>query len=221
MDQIESNIRGKERSSIEEICNNYHRFKNMDINLRKKLVYIIEASILNASIDKALERGLQIYWNSEKFLEQYSNIGYQVKMNLDVNSSVNLNKSNETRFYLIDNLCDYMLIKYLKFLQTKGHIINISTENLNIIAKYISPVKAEKLGYYTALQLNPFINQAYIDELKIRSQQNIKIKFSTLYKCSKCSKSKTQTKEFQTRCGDEGGTLFIFCLVCGHQWKQY
>lgn len=208
MDPIESNIRDKERNLIEAICDNYQRFKDMPFEIRKKLVKNIEISILNASIDKALERGIQVYWNSEKFLEQYSNIGYQVKINLDINSSINCNKKDEIRYYLISNLCDYMIVKYLDL------------PHMDLILKYVSPVQPDKLGYYNALQLNPLINQTYIDELTIRSQQNIKIKYSTMYTCSKCSKSKTQTKEFQTRCGDEGATLFIFCLVCGHQWRQ-
>ena len=68
------NTRNIEKYSIFRFCLNYEVFKKMDLNLQVKLVSMIESSILDASIDKARERNIPVYWNSDDFIEQYSNL---------------------------------------------------------------------------------------------------------------------------------------------------
>lgn len=217
-------IRIVELGLIEEILDNYPKFKKLNSRHKKKIAEIIEKSILKATIDKSIERSIPVYWDSDNFVEQYSNIGYHVKINLDINSEINLNKPEKIRNYLAEQVYLSYLCLYLETLFEKYTNIPFLKISLPIRLKilgFISNFNLKRIGYMNSLELNPNINQVYIDELKLRSQQTIKIKYSQLYKCSKCSNSKTQMREIQTRCLDEGATLFIYCLVCGHNWRQY
>lgn len=221
MDQTK--IRNNEKKILGEICKHSEKYNLLDPNLQKKLIDSIEISILNSAIDKSNQRGISVYWDNELFVEQYSNIGYKVKINLDINSSVNINKPEHVKNYLINNLCDFMQFKLLKTLKIKNFsylLDKLSFNDLDLIAKYFI-IDPENVGYLNSLQLNPYINQAYIDELDFRSKQNIKIKFSTMYKCSRCSNSKVSLQEKQTRSLDEPSCLFIHCLVCSHTWRQF
>lgn len=39
------------------------------------------------------------------------------------------------------------------------------------------------------------------------------------FKCSKCHSRQCSYREMQTRSADEGTTIFVRCLNCGHKWK--
>lgn len=41
-----------------------------------------------------------------------------------------------------------------------------------------------------------------------------------MFTCAKCKKNKCSFYEKQIRSGDEGMTLFIRCVNCGHKWRQ-
>lgn len=41
-----------------------------------------------------------------------------------------------------------------------------------------------------------------------------------MFNCGKCKKNKCTFYEKQIRSGDEGMTLFIRCVNCGHKWRQ-
>lgn len=41
-----------------------------------------------------------------------------------------------------------------------------------------------------------------------------------MFTCAKCKKNKCSFYEKQIRSGDEGMTLFIHCVNCGHKWRQ-
>lgn len=41
-----------------------------------------------------------------------------------------------------------------------------------------------------------------------------------MFRCSKCKKRECTFYESQTRSGDEGMTIFIRCINCGHSWRQ-
>lgn len=214
--------RKKELNAVAKCCLNFDRFRKFDIVLQQKLISSIEKSIYESSIDKARERNIPIGGNSEPFIELYSNIGYQVKINLDVNSRINNDKNDIVRYYLINKLCDYIIVSYLIDEYKKPCLLSIFPKEIfHAIINWISTINVNEIGYMNSLQLNPYINQSFIDELLLREKQKIKIKYSTMYTCAQCGNKKTQQKEIQTRSGDEGGTLFIYCLVCNHTWRIY
>lgn len=43
---------------------------------------------------------------------------------------------------------------------------------------------------------------------------------STMFECPKCEARNCSYTELQTRSGDEGTTIFLFCHTCSHKWTQ-
>lgn len=43
---------------------------------------------------------------------------------------------------------------------------------------------------------------------------------TNLFRCGKCKKRECTYYEQQLRSGDEGATLFVSCVNCGHKWKM-
>ncbi|MEM3063454.1 MAG: hypothetical protein QW303_07925, partial [Nitrososphaerota archaeon] len=80
-------------------------------------------------------------------------------------------------------------------------------------------IDPEKIADLNPQELNPKVNKKYLEELYIRSQQHVTVKYVTRHRCSQCGERKTQEYEKNSRRGDEGGTLFITCLCCGHHWR--
>lgn len=233
---IEDKIRRKERKSILLCCMNYGIFNKFDKKEKIQIVNDIERSILNASVDKATERNIKTFWESEPFIEQYSVIGNMIKTNIDPKSSVNMNKDNKTKYFLIRNICNYLLINELKRTKNRINIILKNTKKIinnpkikvfmddflvNKILEDVPKIDISKLGYMSSIELNPNINKLYILELKDRSNESYDEKYSTMYTCPQCSAKKSHAKEIQACSLDEGGTLFITCKQCSYTWTQY
>lgn len=43
---------------------------------------------------------------------------------------------------------------------------------------------------------------------------------SAIFECPACNEKKSKFRQLQTRSGDEGSTLFLTCLACGHEWTD-
>ena len=73
----------------------------------------------------------------------------------------------------------------------------------NMSSKELCPKKYEKI------------------DQKINKRTNLerKIKFSELYKCSKCKRNQCTTERRYARSLDEGTDLTVHCLFCGHNWN--
>lgn len=72
----------------------------------------------------------------------------------------------------------------------------------NLSGKQLCPEKYEKL--------DKKINQ--------RVNQEIKVKYSTLYKCFRCKNNKCTSERVYNRSLDEGVNLRITCTVCYNEW---
>ena len=217
-------IRSRERTAIGNCCAAYKLFKELDYAIQKETIISIESSILDASVDKAKYQNIPTYWDSKEFVEQYSNTGYHVKINLDINSSVN-RRDEGTKYYFINLVYKAAIVNYLRRLYDKqpnaSMLLRMPKLVYDKILRYISSTNIKTIGYMTSLEMNPNINQIYIDELNVRGQQMVKIKYSEMHVCYQCGNKKTQTREKQTRSLDEESTLFITCVICGNRWTQY
>jgi DNA-directed RNA polymerase subunit M/transcription elongation factor TFIIS len=58
-----------------------------------------------------------------------------------------------------------------------------------------------------------------LKKIEQRNLSNIKIKYSTQYKCGKCKKSKCTTRRRYNRSLDEGVNLTVICVFCGNTWN--
>jgi DNA-directed RNA polymerase subunit M/transcription elongation factor TFIIS len=213
-------IREKEINILTEICDNYEPFKKLPANIKKIIIVKIEKSILNASIDEAVKKNLSTYWENTDFLEIYNTNSYRVKTNLDIDSYVNKNKKENIKCYLIKQIYNYAKLLFLKHLQ-KTTLSMLDDTNIEEITKYVYFIDPEALGNMDSLKLNPMINKEYIDELELRNEQKLNVKYSEMYKCGNCGKRKTKQRQVQTRSADEGSTLFITCIECNHEWRIY
>lgn len=174
----------------------YDRFGRLPEEIEEKTVAAIEAGILAEAVHKAKSLNVLNIWDLPEFVEIYSHVGYSVVVNLDIDSSINQNDSNEIKCYLIERVVNF----------AEG------------VPDGINP---KDLGKMSPSELNPHINKDIIEQLKIRGEQVVKIKYSTMYKCDKCGAKKAKEREIQTRSLDEGKTLFIECVQCGHTWRKY
>ena len=75
-------------------------------------------------------------------------------------------------------------------------------EVANMSSKELCPKKYEKID----------------QKINKRTNLELKIKFSELYKCSKCKRNQCTTERRYARSLDEGTDLTIHCLFCSHSW---
>jgi DNA-directed RNA polymerase subunit M/transcription elongation factor TFIIS len=217
-DTIKMNAERKsEIAAITACINNYDSFVSVSEKRKRDLASRIENSIYENARIKAIERHVRVDWNNVVFIEIYSNISYNIKVNLDVNSRANSEHEGDARCYLASRLYNYLLSEQMKE-QYGGQLSPISVDK---IASHFDSIAPESLGSLSSVELNPLINQVYLDEIKLRQQQGISMKYSKMYKCGRCGKSKTRLREIQSASADEGTTLFIHCIACNHRWRQY
>lgn len=188
--------RKAEVQAIYKCLMEYDKFAAIQKEDCMHIAELIELGIYNHAVEKIFERHLQIDWTDWRFSETYSNIAYNVKINLDPNSSVNANHDEKTRTFLVSAMYAFH-------------------------ERSDDALTPESLGAASSVDLNPLINQVYLEEISLREQQKIEMKFSKMYRCGRCKKSKTRIREIQSASLDEGSTLFITCIACGNRWRQY
>lgn len=207
--------REQERESIEQCLSNYAPLDGFH-DLRE-IATAIEKGIYNASIDRALQLEIPNYWREPLFVEQYQATGYKVKVHLDPDSDINVNQPEAVRYKLVRLIHGYVMTTTLRRLHHEG-VAKLPLAILDRIIKYTPRVSPMSLGSMKPDQLNPDINRKLVDELNMRAAQQIVQKYSKMNTCGRCGQKKTTEYELQLRSGDEGGTLKITCVVCGHVW---
>jgi DNA-directed RNA polymerase subunit M/transcription elongation factor TFIIS len=190
---------------------NYHKFAQIGQADSEYISELIELGIYNHAVRKAHERHLQISWQDRNFYEIYSNLSYNVKVNLDIQSSVNGNHNEKTKTFLVSKMYEFYV-----------HHVHASRDGgVESAGSPTGMINPESLGSASSIDLNPHINEVYLNEINIRQQQGIVMKFSEMYPCEKCNKRKSRIREIQSASLDEGSTLFITCIACGNRWRQY
>lgn len=87
---------------------------------------------------------------------------------------------------------------YKKILNNEVDLLNVA----NMTSKALCPKKYEQLD----------------EKISKRTNLERKVKYSEMYKCSKCKRNQTTTERRYNRGLDEGVELTINCMFCGHQW---
>lgn len=222
----------KQQAKIMYAClKSYDFFTRIPKRSLVRIAKKIEVGINNYAVEKANERNVAAYWENEKFVAQYASIGYTIAANLDTQSSVNRGQPEEIQNYTISRVYNYYLKKLMKAHGMSKPVLKCVFVNAGVQHRsegshfernhripYFNPLGLAKLGSH---ELNALINKSYVDQLRIRNQQNIEKKYSRMYKCSACGENKTEVYELQTCSGDEGGTLFVNCVNCGKRWTSY
>jgi len=214
----EEKYRNDEREGILACLREYAPFTTLPVRAQEWTVRVIERSLFNSTIDKAKEKNIPTYWGEDNFVAQYASLGYTLKINLDINSSVNRDRPKKIREYAVSKVYNFLAFRYFRSLVKKMGLFPV--ELCDKIQKLVPYFDLRRVGTLNSQELNPLINEPYIIQLKIRSEQGTKIKFSTMYTCSSCGEKKTKLYELQTRSLDEGGTLFVQCVICGKVWTS-
>lgn len=225
--------RKAERNAILKCMNTYAPFQSVSTRVKTGIATEIEIGIYKHATAKARERHLQIDWSDTSFTHIYFNIAYGVKINLDVDSSVNASYDEQTRTYLVSRIYNFAIVEALynvyeealegtePIARMHAGLAGLSEDSIAAITSHYPIIEPEALGAASSVVLNPKINHVYIELIRDREKQGIVMKYSKMYKCGNCKKSKTRFREIQSASADEGGTLFISCIACGHRWRQY
>jgi DNA-directed RNA polymerase subunit M/transcription elongation factor TFIIS len=203
--------RDQELDAIRRCLMTYPLFTKLPQNFQNQLVSELEKGCNNYTFDKAVIRNLPQIWESSQYVELYSNIGYNLKINIDITSSINKNDS-----YFVERLCNHLLKEYISVC---GSFWDPDIPWNNILS-YIESVNPKTAAYLDNNIMNPKSSKKYLDEIKLREQQKIEKKYTEQYQCSRCKARKSTYVAVQARGLDEDLTLVITCAVCSHTWKK-
>ena len=89
---------------------------------------------------------------------------------------------------------------FKKILNNEVDLLNMA----NMSSKSLCPKKYEQLD----------------EKISKRTNLERKVKYSELYRCSKCKRNQTTTERRYSRSMDEGTELTIICTFCSHQWHD-
>ena len=205
------------KTIIENIIKIFIEYKS--INLSKCYIERIFIRLL-ANINKLLNRkllsnGCNMQETNIIFNSKYNIFIYNFMNNLDPKSKLNENLPGEYKQYLVDNIN-----KYISFSLLFPKVSSLSILK-KIHNKTFGDFNIKKIIHGNIFYLNPYLNIEYVKEIEIKSKQNVEQTVSKLYRCSKCRKNRTKYTRMQTRSSDEGYTLFINCIECGHKWMEH
>merc|ERR1711916_73858 len=86
-------VRGAQKEEFVACLNNFPPFRTLPSKYVKTAARRLERGCYNANVQRAHEQHIPNYWDNSLFVEQYQIICYNVKVNVDPNSSVN--RANE------------------------------------------------------------------------------------------------------------------------------
>lgn len=209
-------IRDEEKRAIRDCFDGHDEFLELPTHIQNTIINELEKSCNNATYDRAVLRKLPQIWDDPRYVEIYSNIGYNLKVNLDPNSSINVSQPDAVRYYVINSIIWHYKKIFLRKLGTRKYP-SIPWDN---ILSHIHSTDPSMIAYKDGHEINPSRSQKYIDEINLREQQKIDKKFTTQFRCPQCGVSRATFKSVQSRGLDEDNTLYILCDNCGHRWTK-
>jgi DNA-directed RNA polymerase subunit M/transcription elongation factor TFIIS len=124
-----------------------------------------------------------------------------------------LNKWSDKQFCLIyANKC-YNILQHL---DTSSRV-NDST----LIKAIQNNISAYEIINKPLYELAPAASQKIRDKVQLQSTIVNKVKITTLHTCpvKTCKANNARFEQKQVRAADEGSTMFLCCLSCGHNWR--
>lgn len=127
----------------------------------------------------------------------------------DVISKVPIDKQNSTEFYI--NILD--LYEECLAEEKRGEgVEDLKQKNREKIEKYVES------GDLFSTPLIDYVRDENEKEIKLMKGSDIGTK--GIANCKRCHLDNLVINSKQTRGGDEGETIFYYCLDCGHKWKE-
>jgi len=159
----------------------------------------LERSLYNAIINHCMQSttGIVRSWKSTAFVALYQEKMVTLCAHLDHNSSL-------SQSYTFTHAADL----YQAFVQSQEE--NISESFTKV---------AESFCAKTATELCPEAFEEEIRYTDTRKKQVVSKKVSKMWHCPNCGGRKCEYEEVQDRSGDEAGSIYCSCLLCGHAFK--
>lgn len=103
---------------------------------------------------------------------------------------------------------------------TSGPLSNGNTWLLPLVLA--GSVEPYHVAFMDADELNAPLAKEFADAKNRRNMHDRDeyLAVSNMFECPKCSQRRSTYRQLQTRSGDEGSTMFVHCLSCGHDWKD-
>lgn len=210
---IDRICRDEETRCIREVFSNYPRFGLLSEYYQRELCRLLEIGVNNCAFDKATMRKIPQVWNDSRYVELYSNIGFNLKINLDITSSVNARLPESYQSYLANMIINWTLIDLIEGV--------FGPTCASLIGAYIPYVSPRSCAYLEGDMMNPYPSKKYLDEIHLREQQKVATKFTEMYPCPRCGVRRATYFAFQGRGLDEDNTLHITCDACSFSWKKH
>jgi transcription elongation factor S-II len=123
--------------------------------------------------------------------------------------------SNEVfkKIYVNKSISLYTNIDKTSYIKNDSLMDKINKNQINI----------EKIAFMSYQELFPNHWKEMLDEKYKREKLMYEDKQEAMtdqFKCGRCKQRKCTYYELQTRSADEGMTIFITCITCGHRWRQ-
>ncbi len=203
--------RKKEQDQISEILTQNTQYFTHDECVETAL--IIEDFIYAKVLDEAEKTHLL---SSDMVENLYNAKLYEIKINLDPNSSVNIIPN-----FLINKVFNALLLEKLSpvpDIKHKDYLIYLLNLAFTIEHGVVHP---SELSQLTPQELHPAINKHIMNEIEVKKQQVVETKTTSMYTCENCGGNDAETRNVETCSADEGATLFIECKKCGYIQRDY
>lgn len=150
----------------------------------------LEQCIFRSSEEIGKRKNITVSWNNDVFKAIYLSVARSVVTNLDVNSYINENASQESSHIVNRLLNNEAKVKDIPFMRPEDIRPYIWTE---IIEKRMIKEKS----------ISDYCPGAKTD----------------MFKCFKCMQRECTYTTAQIRSSDEPTTIFISCLICNNKWR--
>ena len=144
-----------------------------------------------------------------KKTKDFDTISRDVEMSI-YNFSKEFATMNDTPF-LIQDIYDSKVKEIIDQLKNKDSEFLTKLKNNKIDPLTVAYMKQE--------EINPEKFESIIKKRELEEYKKNNKAGSSAFTCVKCSKSRCEVTQKQTRAGDEPPTTFVNCLECGHTFK--
>jgi DNA-directed RNA polymerase subunit M/transcription elongation factor TFIIS len=148
--------------------------------------------------------------SGDKNSKDFDNIGKDVEISI-YNFSKEFAEVNDTPY----------LIQQIYNSKVDEIICQLSNNESNYLINALKNKKIDplKVAFMKPEEINPEKYESILKKRELEEYKKNNKAGSSAFTCVKCSKSRCEVTQKQTRAGDEPPTTFVNCLECGHTFK--
>jgi DNA-directed RNA polymerase subunit M/transcription elongation factor TFIIS len=158
---------------------------------------------------------------NQQFKLKHKQIQSSIIINIELSCyNQTITKADELLIYQSWDNDKFTYLYYLNCNKiTKNLDIESEVNSSYLINKILqNSININNIASMSSDELCPDKSQNIKDTINLRTNQQIKIKTSTLYQCRNCKKKEVKIQEYQGRSLDEGSNLSLTCLFCNFNW---